>query len=147
MQRIFEDASALPCYLGPQVEAIDGQRTMDRGDLKSVWELILLVSPAPLGALIGLRYATALSKRQQASNFLCSLGLGYFSGALAGALWPTLTHNAIALLTIAMTAASMEIMAGIFALARGFAADPFSWIGKMLDLVMRVLTVLRGRAP
>lgn len=112
---------------------------MDRQDLKAVWEFLLLISPAPIGALIGLRYATALTPRQQTSNFLCSLGIGYFAGALVGDVWPDISHNAVALATIASTAASMEIMAGVLSVARSFAADPFAAVSKVLDVVARIL--------
>lgn len=113
------------------------QQIMDRQDWKSVWELILAISPAPIGALIGLRYAAALTRKQQTTNFLCSLMVGYFGGAVVGEVWE-LSSNATALTTIVTTAASMEIMAGVLGIARAFAADPFGVFGKMLDLVGRV---------
>lgn len=113
-------------------------RAMDRQDLHSIWDFILLISPAPIGALIGLRYAKTLTPIQQTSNFLCSLIVGYFSGALVGDIWPGISHNAVALATVVATAMSMEIMAGLLGIARAFSSDPFGAATKILDIVGRI---------
>jgi hypothetical protein len=110
---------------------------LDRQDLRDAWQYILLIAPAPLGALIGLRYAVQQTPRQQAFNFFLSCGLGFFVGWWAGELL-VLSAAGVAVTTIVSCAVGMELMAGLLTAARGFAADPFGFLGKALDIAGRV---------
>lgn len=110
---------------------------IDKSDLRAIWEYVVLIAPAPIGALIGLRYATEQTPRGRATNFLCSCGLGHFGGALVGELWLP-SPSAVSLATIVITSVSMELMAGLVYAARAFAGDPFGFANKLLDIVGRV---------
>lgn len=106
---------------------------IDRQDLREAWQYILLIAPAPIGALIGMRYAIEQTPRARALTFLCSMGLGAFAGAFAGEFWQ-LGSAAVAIATVVAASVGMEIMAGLHAAARSFAADPLGFIGKAFTL-------------
>jgi len=106
---------------------------IDREDLREVWQYVLLIAPAPIGALIGLRYATEMTKRQQAINFLLACCLGAFVGWWAGELL-SLSKAGVAVATIVACAVGMEVMAGLVIAARAFAADPFGFLTKAFTL-------------
>ena len=119
---------------------------MDRSDLRTAWDLILLVAPAAIGALIGLRYATEQSPRARAATWLCSCGLGLATGNLAGESF-ALSANGTAIATIVAAAVGMEIMAGLQTLARGFARDPLGIAQQLLELAGRLIDALQRRRP
>lgn len=109
---------------------------MSRHDLAALWDYVLLIAPAPLGALIGLRYATQLSKRQQAANFGLSGLLGVFVALWLGELF-NLSRLGVAVATIVACAVGMEVMAGLVAAARAFSADPIGFLGKAFTIFRR----------
>jgi hypothetical protein len=55
-------------------------RMIDRQDLRDAWQYVLLIAPAPVGALIGLRYAVEQSARARAATWLCSCGMEVMAG-------------------------------------------------------------------
>jgi hypothetical protein len=106
---------------------------IDRQDLRELWGLLLMIAPAPIGALIGLRYAKQMTRGEQTINYVCST----FTGALAGQVVAErygLGLVEVALLTVVLTSVSMEMLAGFYGLARAFAGDPLGLLGKALDL-------------
>lgn len=117
---------------------------IDRADIRAAWEMFLLLAPAPIGALIGLRYATEQTAKARTVTWLSSCGLAVFAGPVVGSWWPRgLSTNEQALVTIVCAAIGMEILAGIIAAARAFARDPFGVLGTALDLAGRAAGVFR----
>jgi hypothetical protein len=112
---------------------------IDRQDLRDAWQFVLLIAPAPLGALIGLRYATEQTPRARAFTWLCCCALGVIAGPWAGELL-ALSPAGVAVATIVTAAVGMEVIAGLVTAARTFAADP-------LGFVARALSIFRRGAP
>jgi hypothetical protein len=106
---------------------------IDRQDLRDAWQYVLLIAPAPLGALIGLRYATEQAPRARAFTWLCSCALGVIVGPWLGELL-ALTSAGVAVTTVVTAAVGMEIMAGLATAARAFAVDPLGFLGRALAL-------------
>jgi FtsH-binding integral membrane protein len=106
---------------------------IDRQDLRDAWQYVLLIAPAPLGALIGLRYATEQAPRARAFTWLCSCALGAIVGPWLGELL-ALSPAGVAVATLVTAAVGMEVMAGVAAAARAFAADPLGFLGKAFTL-------------
>lgn len=110
---------------------------IDRQELHDAWQYILLIAPAPIGALIGLRYAVEQTPRVRALTFLCSMGLGAIVGAFVGEFWQ-LGPAAVAFTTVVAASIGMEVMAGLNVAARFFSADPLGFLGKAFELAARV---------
>lgn len=119
---------------------------IDRTDLRSLWEFLVLVAPAPIGALIGLRYATAQTPRARCLTWLCSSFVGAIAGGLAGELM-MLSAYGIAFATIVCASAGMEIIAGVIGVARAFKDDPFGLLAKAADLASRFFGLFRRSGP
>lgn len=119
---------------------------IDRSDLKAALDLLVIVAPAPLGALIGLRYAKEQSRQASAVTWICSCGLAAFAAPMVAQYVP-LTDHGVALVTIVIAATGMEVMAGLVAASRAFAADPFGVVGKVFDLMGQAASVFRRRPP
>ena len=109
---------------------------IDRQDLRELWQYVLLIAPAPIGALIGLRYATEQTPRARAVTWLCSCGLGVIAGPWAGELL-ALSAAGVAVATVVTAAVGMEVMAGLASAARAFAADPLGFVARALSLFRR----------
>jgi hypothetical protein len=109
---------------------------LDRQDLRDAWQYVLLIAPAPIGALIGIRYATEQTPRVRAVTWLCSCGLGVIAGPWIGELLE-LTPAGVAVATVVTAAVGMEVMAGFASAARAFASDPLGFIGKALSMLRR----------
>ena len=112
---------------------IVGFKMIDRQDLRDAWGYVLLIAPAPIGALIGLRYAIEQTPKARSVNWLCSCGLGIVTGPWLGELF-NLTASGIAVATVVASAVGMELMAGLNTAARAFAADPFGIVDKMMSI-------------
>ena len=54
---------------------------MNKQDLRDIWQYVMLIAPAPIGALIGMRYAVDQTPKARAYTGPCSMGLGAFVGA------------------------------------------------------------------
>ena len=93
---------------------------ISRQDLHELWQYVLLIAPAPIGALIGLRYAVEQSARARAATWLCSCGVGITVGPWLGELLG-LSASGVAVATIVAAAVGMEVMAGLNTAARAFA--------------------------
>jgi hypothetical protein len=106
---------------------------IDRQDLRDAWHYVLLIAPAPLGALIGLRYASDQTPRARAFTWLCSCALGVFAGPWMGELLG-LSPAGVAVATVVAAAFGMEVMAGLATAARAFAADPLALVEKLLSI-------------
>ena len=106
---------------------------IDRSDLRDAWQTVLLIAPAPLGALIGLRYAVEQSPRARALTWLCSCMLGVIAGPWLGELL-ALSPAGVALATMVTAAVGMEVMAGLAGAARVFALDPLGFLVRALAL-------------
>jgi len=119
---------------------------IERSDLRAVWHFLMLIAPAAIGALIGLRYATEQTPRARAATWVCSCGLGIVAGNLAGESF-ALSANGTAIITIVAAATGMELMAGLQALARGFARDPLGTAGQAIDTLARLIDALNRRKP
>jgi hypothetical protein len=104
-----------------------------RDDLRDAWHYVLLIAPAPVGALIGVRYATEQSPRARAVSWLCACALGVIAGPWLGELLG-LSAAGIAVATVVTAAVGMEVMAGLATAARAFAADPLGFVAKALSL-------------
>jgi hypothetical protein len=109
---------------------------IDRQDLRDVWHYVLLIAPAPLGALIGLRYATDQSPRARALTWLCSCALGVIAGPWLGELLAP-SAAGVAVATVVTAAVGMEVMAGLATAARAFAADPLGFLARALAILRR----------
>ena len=109
---------------------------MDRQDLRDAWQYVLLIAPAPIGALIGLRYAVEQSARARALSWLCSCGIGISAGPWLGELL-NLTASGVSVATIVAAAVGMEVIAGVNAAARAFAADPLGFLAKAFSIFRR----------
>jgi hypothetical protein len=109
---------------------------ISRQDLHELWQYVLLIAPAPIGALIGLRYAVEQSARARAATWLCSCGIGITVGPWLGELLG-LSASGISVATIVAAAVGMEVMAGLNAAARAFAADPLGFLAKALSIFRR----------
>lgn len=102
---------------------------LDRADLRDAWQYVVLIAPAPVGALIGLRYAVEQSARARAATWLCSCFLGIIFGPWVGELL-AMSASGIAVATVVVAAIGMELMAGLNAAARAFGADPLGVFAK-----------------
>ena len=109
---------------------------IDRQDLRDAWQYVLLIAPAPIGALIGLRYAVNQTPRARAVTWLCSCGIGITAGPWVGELL-NLTPSGVSVATIVAAAIGMEVMAGLNAAARAFASDPLGFLGKAFAIFRR----------
>ena len=101
-----------------------------------MWQYVLLIAPAPVGALIGQRYAVDQTPRARAVTWLCSCALGVIAGPWLGELLDLSTAG-VAVATVVAAAVGMEIMAGLATAARAFDADPFGVLAKALSLWRR----------
>lgn len=108
----------------------------DKAILRELWDYAVLIAPAPIGALIGMRYATDHSPRAQTINWLCSMVMGAIGGAVLGERLQ-LTRLETALATIVVAAVAMELIAGIKTAAAWWARDPFALLDKVLGLFRR----------
>jgi hypothetical protein len=108
----------------------------DRQDLRDVWQYVMLIAPAPLGALIGMRYATEQTPRARALTWLCSCALGVIAGPWVGELLAASVAG-VAVATMVSAALGMEVMAGLATAARSFATDPIAFLGKALAIFRR----------
>lgn len=118
----------------------------DKSDLRAAWAYLMLIAPAAIGALIGLRYATDQTPRARAATWVCSCGLGIVAGNFAGESL-SLSANGTAIVTIVAAATGMEVMAGLHAIARGFASDPLGMVARLLEMAGRVADALRRPRP
>lgn len=109
---------------------------LDRQDLREAWQYVLLIAPAPIGALIGIRYATEQTPRARAVTWLCSCALGVIAGPWLGEML-ALSPAGVAVATVVTAAVGMEIMAGFASAARAFAADPLGFVVKALSILRR----------
>jgi hypothetical protein len=109
---------------------------ISRQDLHELWQYVLLIAPAPIGALIGQRYAVEQSARARAASWLCSCAVGITVGPWLGELLG-LSASGVAVATIVAAAVGMEVMAGLNAAARAFAADPLGFLGRALSIFRR----------
>jgi hypothetical protein len=109
---------------------------IDRQDLRDVWQHIVLIAPAPLGALIGMRYATEQTPRARTFTWLCSCALGVIVGPWMGELLAP-SAPGVAVATMVSAALGMEVMAGLATAARSFASDPIAFLGKVLAIFRR----------
>jgi hypothetical protein len=107
-----------------------------REDLRDAWQYVLLIAPAPVGALIGIRYAIEQTPRARAVTWLCSCALGVIVGPWLGELL-ALSAAGVAVATVITAAVGMEIMAGLATAARAFALDPLGFLAKALSLLRR----------
>ena len=107
-----------------------------REDLRELWQYVLLIAPAPIGALIGLRYAVEQSARARAATWLCSCAVGITVGPWLGELLG-LSTSGVAVATIVAAAVGMEVMAGLNTAARAFATDPMGFLGRALSIFRR----------
>lgn len=48
---------------------------MNKQDLRDIWQYVMLIAPAPIGALIGMRYAVDQTPKARAYTGPCSMGL------------------------------------------------------------------------
>src|SRR3954465_8541833 len=96
-----------------------GLPMIDRQDLRDAWQYVLLIALAPVGALIGLRYAVEQSARARAATWLCSCGIGITVGPWMGELFG-LSASGVSVATIVAAAVGMEVMAGLNTAARTF---------------------------
>jgi hypothetical protein len=119
---------------------------LEKSDLRGVWNFLVLIAPAAIGALIGLRYATEQTPRARAVTWVCSCALGIVAGNLAGESF-ALSANGVAIVTIVGAATGMELMAGLQVLARGFARDPLGTAGLAIDTLARLIEALNRRKP
>jgi hypothetical protein len=110
-----------------------GGPMIDRQDLRDFWQYVMLIAPAPIGALIGMRYALEQTPKARALTWLCSCGIGVIGGPFAGELW-ALSPSGVAVTTTVTAAVGMEIMAGLNTAARSFAADPFGVVTKVASI-------------
>ena len=113
----------------------------DKAFFQDLWLYTMLVAPAPVGALIGLKYAKEQSKRARAISFVCSCFLGVICAGLTSEMIDALRNRpfAIAMITVVSASVSMEVMAGVQALVRGFSTDPMGWIDKMMGFADRFI--------
>jgi hypothetical protein len=109
---------------------------ISRQDLHELWQYVMLIAPAPVGALIGQRYAVDQTPRARAFTWLCSCALGVIVGPWLGELLGLSTAG-VAVATVVSAAVGMEIMAGLAMAARAFAADPFGVVAKALSVLRR----------
>ena len=110
---------------------------IDRQDLRDAWQYVILIAPAPLGALIGMRYAVEQTPRARAFSWLCSCGLGAIGGAFLSELLGLTSYSGVAVATVVCASVGMEVMAGLITAARGFSSDPLGFIGKALSIFRR----------
>lgn len=115
---------------------------IDKSDFRALWEMVMVVAPAPVGALIGLRYAKDQTPRARAVTWLCSSFLACFAGPVTGEV-VTLSPNGIAIATMVWAAFGMEVMAGLAFAFQSFARDPFGALGKAFDLAAQAANVFR----
>jgi hypothetical protein len=106
---------------------------IDRQDLRDFWQYVMLVAPAPLGALIGMRYAIEQSPKARALTWLCSCGLGVIVGPFARELFGLSEYGA-AVATVVVASVGMELMAGLNTAARSFSSDPFGVLAKLFSI-------------
>jgi hypothetical protein len=104
-----------------------------RQDLHDAWLYVLAIAPAPVGALIGLRYAAEQTPRARAVTWLSCCGLGVIAGPWLGDLLG-LSPSGVAVATLVTASVGMELMAGLHTAARAFAGDPLGFLGKALSL-------------
>ena len=109
---------------------------IDRDDLRTAWHYVVLIAPAPIGALIGLRYAVDQTPRARAITWLCSCALGVFIGPWLGELL-ALSAAGVAVATVITAAVGMEIVAGFATAARAFAADPLGFLEKAIAILRK----------
>jgi len=109
---------------------------IDRQDLRDAWQYVMLIAPAPLGALIGIRYATEQTPRARAFTWLCSCALGVIVGPWTGELF-ALSAAGVAVATVVAAALGMEVMAGLATAVRSFAANPLDFLGKAIPIFPR----------
>ena len=109
---------------------------IDRSDIREAWQFVMLIAPAPIGALIGMRYATEQTPRARAIAWLGCCTLGVIVGPWVGELL-TLSPAGVAVATIVTAAVGMEVMAGLVSAARTFASDPLGFAARAVALLRR----------
>jgi hypothetical protein len=109
---------------------------IDRQDLRDAWQYVMLIAPAPLGALIGMRYATEQTSRARAFTWLCSCALGVIVGSWMGELLAP-SAAGVAVATVVSAALGMEVMAGLATAVRSFAADPIAFLDRAVAIFRR----------
>lgn len=100
--------------------------------LQWLWDAISPLVPPMLGALIGLRYAKELSKRDRVVSWVCSAGAGIYLGAAIGEFYGLgLKVIGGAMFIIAML--SSELAAAVISAIRQWAADPVTTFRRWRD--------------